>query len=65
MYQVLEVLMKQRNETQAMLSRATGIPQNTISNWKARNKGMSFANMLKIAQHYDLTVEEFVAMKEG
>lgn len=31
-------LLSERNETAAELSRATGISQNTISNWKKRKK---------------------------
>ena len=64
MYQVLEILMKENNETPADLSRATGIPQNTISNWKARGKGMSAENILKITSHYGISAEDFLKMKQ-
>lgn len=65
MYRVLERLMQEHGETPADLSRATGIPQNTISNWKARGGGVSIANMARIASHYGLTLEQLMNLTEN
>lgn len=60
MYQKLLGLMEQHHESAADLSRATGIPQNTISNWSKRKGGMSINNAVKIASHYGINVEELL-----
>ena len=63
MYQKLEKLMKEHNETAADLSRATGISEAQISMWKKRNGGMSAKNAVIVAKHYNVSVEDL--LKEG
>lgn len=60
MYKVLERLMRERGETAADLSRATGISEAQISMWKKRNGGMSAKNAVKIAEHFGISVAELV-----
>ena len=63
MYQKLEKLMRENNETAADLSRATGISEAQISMWKKRNGGMSAKNAVIVAKHYNVSVEDL--LKEG
>lgn len=63
MYQKLEKLMKENNETAADLSRATGISEAQISMWKKRNGGMSAKNAVIVAKHYNVSVEDL--LEEG
>ncbi len=54
--------MKKHGETQADLSRATGISEALISTWKKRSatgSGLSLENAVIIAGHYGMTVEDF------
>lgn len=60
MYQKIARLMEEKHETPAEFSRATGIPQNTISNWKSRNGGVSLQNALVIADHFGISVTELL-----
>lgn len=63
MYQVLEKLMREHNETPADLSRATGISEALLSTWKKRadNGGkMSLENAVKISEHYEIPVSELL-----
>lgn len=38
MYEVFEQLLQKFGVTAYQVSKATGIPQSTLSNWKARNR---------------------------
>ena len=61
MYEVLEKLLKERGETFADLSRATGIGQTTLSNLKARGGWLSYENAKKAAEYLGVKMEELVA----
>lgn len=54
-------LMKEKHETPAEFSRATGIPQNTISNWKSRNGGVSLQNAIVIAEHFQVDLTDLLS----
>ena len=61
MYEVLEKLLKERGETFADLSRATGIGQTTLSNLKARGGCLSFENAQKAAEYLGVPLESLAA----
>lgn len=56
MYEVFEMLCEQRGVTVAEVSRATGIAQSTLSNWKKRRNNLSAANAKKIADYFGVDV---------
>ena len=57
MYSVFEILCKKKGITPADVSRATGIPQSTLSNWKSRQNLLSGRKAQVIADFFGVTVD--------
>lgn len=57
MYAVFKELLKRKGVTVADVSRATGINQSTLSNWKVRNNLLSGKNAQKVADYFGVTVD--------
>ena len=57
MYDIFERLLRERGVTVADVSRATGIRQSTLSNWKKRGNKLSAKNAELIADFFDVSVD--------
>lgn len=57
MYSIFERLLKERGVTVAEVSRATGIAQTTMSNWKKRNNMLNPRNLQKIADYFGVSMD--------
>lgn len=59
MYNRILKLAQKRGETLADLSRATGISEATFSNLKARGGTLTVETLIKIADHYGVSLDYF------
>ncbi len=56
----IEQMRKSRNLTQTALSKATGIPQNTLS-WIEKDKGLAnIQQCVILADYYGISVDELI-----
>lgn len=60
MYQKLCELMEPRGETAYQVSKATGISQTTISNWKAGIAKPGTKSLVALAKHFEVSVDYFI-----
>ena len=60
MYQRFEKLLKEHGVTAADVSKATGINQSTLSNWKHRDTNLSIQNAVKIADYFGIKLDDLV-----
>ena len=59
-YEKLEQLMAENNERPVDVSRATGVSQSVLSDWK---RGVCFPKvdkLMKIAEHFGVAIDEFI-----
>ena len=59
MYEKFAALLKQHNVTPYRVSKDTGIPANTFTNWKSGRSKPKFDKLLVIARYFDVPVEYF------
>lgn len=64
MYDVFQQLMDVHGVNRADVSRATGISQSTLSNWRKRGGSLSAENAKLIADYFGVTIE-FLLTGEG
>lgn len=64
MYEVFEQLLQKFNVTTYQVSKATGISQSTLSNWKARRNLISGKNAQLIADYFGVSVDYLMTGKE-
>lgn len=64
MYTVFESLLKSFDTTAAAVCRATGIKEQTISNWKRRGGSLRGDNLKKIADYFGVSVEYLMTGEE-
>lgn len=64
MYEVFENLLELKGVTVAEVSRATGISQSTLSNWKKRRNKISAANAEKLADYFGVSVGFMFGVQE-
>ena len=64
MYEVFENLLELKGVTVADVSRATGISQSTLSNWKKRRNRISAANAEKLAEYFGVSVGYIFGVQE-
>ena len=57
MYSIFEMLLKKNGVSVADVSRATGISQSTLSNWKKRNNFLTAKNAKLIADYFGVSVD--------
>ena len=57
MYEVFEMLLGARGVNVADVSKATGISQSTLSNWKKRRNKLSADNAAKIANFFGVSID--------
>ena len=60
MYEKCEQLLKERNVTASEVSKATGIKQATLSNWKKRKGNLNIPNTIKIANYFGVSTDWFI-----
>lgn len=64
MYQKLCNLMTERGETAYKVSKATGISQTAISNWKSGIAKPGTKSLVALAKHFNVPMEYFIEEKE-
>lgn len=64
MYSIFLELLKLTGESVADVSRATGISETTLSNWKVRNSTLSLKNAILIANHFGVTPAYLMGKEE-
>lgn len=60
MYGKYEELLKKTGETSYQVSKATGVGQNTLSNWKTGRSQPKIGKLQKIADHFGVPVTYFL-----
>lgn len=60
MYKKYEKLLEERGETSYQVSKATGVGQNTLSNWKTGRSQPKVDKLQKIADHFGVPVSYFL-----
>lgn len=60
MYCKYEELLKKTGETSYQVSKATGVGQNTLSNWKTGRSQPKVDKLQKIAEHFGVPVSYFL-----
>ena len=60
MYSKYEELLKKTGETSYQVSKATGIGQNTLSDWKTGRSQPKIDKLQKIADHFGVPVTHFL-----
>lgn len=64
MYKIFQQLLDKHGLTVMDVSRATGIPQSTLANWKKRNNSLSAANTKIVADFFHVSVEYLMTGEE-
>lgn len=60
MYEYFEHLLQKYNVSVSDVSKATGIGQSTLSNWKARRNILGADLLMKIAKYFNVQIEYFL-----
>ena len=61
LYERIDKLCKDNGTNITQMCKDAGVPRSALSEYKAgRNKTISFANLQKIADYFDMTVDELV-----
>ena len=60
MYKKYEKLLEERGETSYQVSKATGVGQNTLSDWKTGRSQPKVDNLQKIADHFGVSISYFL-----
>lgn len=60
MYSKYEELLRKTGETSYQISKATGVGQNTLSNWKTGRSQPKVDKLQKIADHFGVPVSYFL-----
>lgn len=55
-----EALKKEKNVTDYQVSKDTGIPRSTLSEWNAGKYVPKADKLLKLAEYFDVTIEDFL-----
>lgn len=64
MYKKFAELLKQREVTAYRVSKETGIPANTFTDWKTGRSKPKFNKLLILAKYFDVPVEYFAEEEE-
>lgn len=64
MYRKFEEFLKSRGMSAADVSKATGIPPSTFSDWKSGRSKPGVEKMAKIAKFFGVQIEDFLEDKE-
>lgn len=64
MYEIFEQLLQKHNVTPYKVSKATGIPQSTLSEWKRGRSTPKSGTMQKIADYFDVSLDYLMGRSE-
>ena len=65
MYEIFEQLLQKLNVTPCKISKETGVTQTTLSNWKNGKSTPSTANMQKIADYFNVSIDYLMTGEEN
>ena len=65
MYEIFEQLLQKFNITPYKISKDTGVTQTTLSNWKNGKSTPSTANMQKIADYFNVSIDYLMTGQES
>ena len=65
MYEIFEQLLQKLNVTPYKISKETGVTQTTLSNWKNGKSTPSTANMQKIADYFNVSIDYLMTGEEN
>lgn len=65
MYKKFQSLLDKTNKTAYQVSKDTGIPQATLSDWKNSRSKPKFDKLMTLAKYFGVPVEYFAEEKEG
>lgn len=65
MYQRFEELLRNKNVTAYRVSKETGIPASTFTDWKTGKSKPKVDKLKKIADYFNVTIEYFLAESDG
>ena len=60
MYKRYEALLEKTGETSYQVSKATGIGENTLSQWKSGRSNPKVDKLMKLAEHFGVSIEYFL-----
>jgi len=60
MYAVFDKYLHERGVTAYAVSKATGIPNSTFSDWKSGRSAPKVDKLIKIANYFEVPLEEFI-----
>lgn len=60
MYKKYEMLLSKYNKTSYQVSKDTGIPQSTLSNWKAGRSNPKVDKLKILADYFNVSIEYFL-----
>ena len=58
MWQIIEKILKEKGMTVYKLSKITGIPDNTLRNYRSKHSEPSFTNVCKIADALEISLDD-------
>ena len=65
LYKKFQSLLDKTNKTAYQVSKDTGIPQATLSDWKNGRSKPKFDKLMTLAKYFGVPVEYFAEEKEG
>ena len=65
MYEIFEQLLQKLNVTPYKISKETGVTQTTLSNWKNGKSTPITANMQKIADYFNVSIDYLMTGEEN
>lgn len=64
MYEIFAELLKKHNVTRYQVSKATGVPQSSLSDWSKGKSKPKYDNMKKIAAYFGVSVDYLLGNEE-
>ena len=64
MYEIFAELLKKHNVTRYQVSKATGVPQSSLSDWSKGKSKPKYDNMKKIADYFGVSVDYLLGSEE-
>lgn len=60
MYEIFEKLLKEKNVSAYRVSKETGIPTSSLTDWKKKRSKPKFDNLKKLADYFGVTIEYLI-----
>lgn len=64
MYEIFAELLKTHNVTRYQVSKATGVPQSSLSDWSKGKSKPKYENMKRIADYFGVSVDYLLGNEE-